>query len=92
MAPMREAIVRKARETELDALRAQLFARIGQLRDGLGGLPWRLLPSLTAERLSQMVELASIPEEIRGYGHVKERHVKTARAKGDALMAAWRAA
>mgnify|MGYP001140081109 CR=1 FL=1 len=31
-----------------DALRANLFARIGQLRDGLGGLPWRLLPSLTA--------------------------------------------
>ena len=31
-----------------DALRNSLFARIGQLRDGSGGLPWRLLPSLTA--------------------------------------------
>jgi 8-amino-7-oxononanoate synthase len=31
-----------------DALRANLFARIGQLRDGLAGLPWRLLPSPTA--------------------------------------------
>ena len=31
-----------------DALRANLFARIGQLRDGLGGLPWQLLPSATA--------------------------------------------
>ncbi len=31
-----------------DALRANLFARIAQLRDGLGGLPWRLLPSPTA--------------------------------------------
>ena len=31
-----------------DALRANLYARIGQLRDGLAGLPWRLLPSLTA--------------------------------------------
>ncbi len=31
-----------------DALRANLFARIGQLRDGLAGLPWRLLPSATA--------------------------------------------
>jgi len=29
-------------------LRASLFARIGQLRDGLSGLPWQLLPSLTA--------------------------------------------
>ena len=31
-----------------DALRNNLFARIGQLRDGLAGLPWRLLPSATA--------------------------------------------
>ena len=31
-----------------DALRASLFARIAQLRDGLAGLPWTLLPSLTA--------------------------------------------
>lgn len=31
-----------------DARRANLFARIGQLRDGLTGLPWRLLPSATA--------------------------------------------
>ena len=31
-----------------DALRANLYARIGQLRDGLAGLPWNLMPSLTA--------------------------------------------
>jgi len=31
-----------------DALRARLMARIGQLRDGLAGLPWKLLPSATA--------------------------------------------
>ncbi len=31
-----------------DVLRANLFARIGQLRDGLGSLPWQLLPSATA--------------------------------------------
>ena len=31
-----------------DALRKQLFARIAQLRDGLAGLPWPLLPSATA--------------------------------------------
>jgi indolepyruvate ferredoxin oxidoreductase len=28
-----------------------------------------------------------VPEDIRGYGHVKERHVKAARAKWDALRA-----
>ena len=32
----------------------------------------------------------SIPEHIRGYGHVKEAHLATARARWDALMAAWR--
>ncbi len=31
-----------------DALRANLMARIGQLRDGLAALPLKLLPSLTA--------------------------------------------
>ena len=31
-----------------DALRANLFARLAQLRDGLAGLPWTLLPSPTA--------------------------------------------
>ena len=31
-----------------DTLRANLMARIGQLRDGLKALPWPLLPSLTA--------------------------------------------
>lgn len=34
--------------THGDALRANLLARIGQLRDGIKGLPWPLLPSLTA--------------------------------------------
>lgn len=31
-----------------DALRAALVANIARLRDGLAGLPWRLLPSATA--------------------------------------------
>jgi len=38
------------------------------------------------------VELASIPEHIRGYGHVKERHLKAAKAKEAELVAAFRAA
>ncbi len=31
-----------------DSLRTSLMARIAQLRDGVAGLPWALLPSLTA--------------------------------------------
>ncbi|MBP6777523.1 MAG: indolepyruvate ferredoxin oxidoreductase family protein, partial [Piscinibacter sp.] len=50
-----------------------------------------LLQALSADRLTQAVEIARIPEEIRGYGHVKERHLAAARPKWAALMAAWRA-
>ena len=51
-----------------------------------------LLASLSGERLAQAVEIARLPEEIRGYGHVKERHLAAARTKWATLMAAWRAA
>jgi indolepyruvate ferredoxin oxidoreductase len=49
-----------------------------------------LLKTLSADRLALAAEIARIPEEIRGYGHVKERHVKAARAKWDGLMVRWR--
>jgi indolepyruvate ferredoxin oxidoreductase len=49
-----------------------------------------LLAGLDAAKLAQAVEIARIPEEIRGYGHVKARHLEPARRKWDALMAAWR--
>lgn len=49
-----------------------------------------LLGSLDANKLSLAVEIARMPEEIRGYGHVKERHLHAARAKWDGLMAQWR--
>ena len=47
----------------------------------------KALLSLTAESLPTAVELARVPEEIRGYGHVKARHEKAAKAKWDALLA-----
>ncbi|MFZ2650343.1 MAG: indolepyruvate ferredoxin oxidoreductase family protein [Burkholderiaceae bacterium] len=50
-----------------------------------------LLNTLSAPRLAQAVEIARIPEEIRGYGHVKERHIAAARVKWQTLTAAWRA-
>ncbi len=49
-----------------------------------------LLAGLSAERLPLAVEIASIPEDIRGFGHVKVRHLKTALPKWDALLARWR--
>lgn len=50
-----------------------------------------LLKGLNAARLAQAVEIARIPEEIRGYGHVKARHLAAARGKWATLMAQWRA-
>jgi indolepyruvate ferredoxin oxidoreductase len=49
-----------------------------------------LLPDLTAERLSLAAEIAAIPEFIRGYGRVKERHLKDAKAREAQLLARWR--
>lgn len=49
-----------------------------------------LLRTLSAANLAQAVEIARIPEEIRGYGHVKARHLAAARAKWETLMAQWR--
>ena len=49
-----------------------------------------LLRTLSAGNLAQAVEIARIPEEIRGYGHVKVRHLTAARAKWGSLMAQWR--
>ncbi|MBX9900437.1 MAG: indolepyruvate ferredoxin oxidoreductase family protein [Burkholderiaceae bacterium] len=51
----------------------------------------RLLPLLNEENLSQAVAIASIPEDIRGYGHVKERHLLAAKAKEASLLAAFNA-
>ena len=51
-----------------------------------------LAKGLSAERLPVAVELARIPEDIRGYGHVKERHVKAARLKWDQLSKRWQEA
>lgn len=50
-----------------------------------------LLQGLSANRLRQAAEVARFPEEIRGFGHVKERHVKASREKWLRLMADWRA-
>jgi len=49
-----------------------------------------LLAGLSADKLALAAEIARLPEEIRGYAHVKERHLAAVRPKWDALMASWR--
>ena len=46
---------------------------------------------LTAGNHALSVALAAIPEKIRGFGHVKERHLKAAKAEEAALLAKLRA-
>ncbi|MCE9657080.1 MAG: indolepyruvate ferredoxin oxidoreductase family protein [Burkholderiales bacterium] len=50
-----------------------------------------VLRTLGPANLALAVEIARVPEMIRGYGHVKQRHLDAARPKWDALMADWRA-
>ncbi|MCA6215498.1 indolepyruvate ferredoxin oxidoreductase family protein [Ideonella sp. B7] len=48
-----------------------------------------LLKDLSAERLPLALEIARLPEEIRGYGHVKARHLANVRPKWAALLQRW---
>ena len=48
-----------------------------------------LVAKLAPHNHSLAVQLAQIPEDIRGYGHVKERHFKAAKAKEAGLKAAF---
>jgi indolepyruvate ferredoxin oxidoreductase len=60
-------------------------ALIGEYRRAVEAL----LPKLSAENLAQAVAIASIPEDIRGFGHVKEHHLKAAKEKEAGLLAAF---
>ena len=46
----------------------------------------RLLQGLTAQNHATAVEIASLPEEIRGYGHIKARNLVAARTKREQLF------
>ena len=48
-----------------------------------------LLADLNAEKLSLAVEIAEVPEQIRGFGHVKERHVEKAEKLRADLLKRW---
>ena len=62
----------------------QLVADYMALLGEIGG-------KLTAENHAIAVGLAAIPEKIRGFGHVKLRHLKTAKAEEAALLEQFRA-
>ncbi|MCE2969450.1 MAG: indolepyruvate ferredoxin oxidoreductase family protein [Burkholderiales bacterium] len=66
--------------TEERKTERQLIAEYEQLID-------ELLGKIAADNHALAVELASLPEEIRGYGHVRARHLAAARTKWTALLA-----
>jgi indolepyruvate ferredoxin oxidoreductase len=51
-----------------------------------------VLAKLAPHNLALAVELAQVPEHIRGYGHVKQRHLRQAKEHEARVLAAFRAA
>ena len=51
----------------------------------------RLLTGLTPQNHAAAVQIAAIPDEIRGYGHIKARTLGPARKKRDELLARYEA-
>jgi indolepyruvate ferredoxin oxidoreductase len=49
-----------------------------------------LLGALSAQNHALAVQIASLPDEMRGFGHIKKRNVAAAREKLAQLMAQWR--
>ncbi|MCK9202540.1 MAG: indolepyruvate ferredoxin oxidoreductase family protein, partial [Gallionella sp.] len=59
-----------------------------QLAAGYARTIDRILPLLDAQRLPALLELASLPEQIRGYGHVKLASIQSAMKREQELLAA----
>ncbi|PPR64103.1 MAG: hypothetical protein CFH10_00330 [Alphaproteobacteria bacterium MarineAlpha4_Bin2] len=49
----------------------------------------RLVQNLTTENHSTAVEIASLPEQIRGYGHVKAKSIEAAKVREGQLLSAF---
>ena len=49
----------------------------------------KIVAGLSAERLATAVQIASIPQKIRGFGHIKEASVGPAKAEEKALWSRW---
>jgi indolepyruvate ferredoxin oxidoreductase len=62
-------------------------ALIGEYRRSIE----QVLDRLAAGNHALALEIAAIPEQIKGFGHVKERNLAAARPRWDALMARWNA-
>jgi len=66
--------------------RKQERALIGRYRDTVR----ELLGGLNPQNLALAVQIASLPERIRGYGHVKARNLAEVEPQWEILMRQWR--
>ncbi len=73
------------KQTELTPEARQIVESVGATGE-VRRLLDTLCAKLSGDNLSIAVKLASIPDDIRGYGHVKERHAALAKAKQAQLM------
>jgi indolepyruvate ferredoxin oxidoreductase len=48
-----------------------------------------LLAGLTADNHAMAVEIANLPEHIRGYGHIKAKNAATVAKQREQMFAAW---
>ena len=60
-------------------------ALIGEYENTVGGL----LDALDAGNVGLAAEIASVPEQIRGYGHVKHANLLAAKTREAELLAEW---
>jgi indolepyruvate ferredoxin oxidoreductase len=63
--------------------RRQERALIGEYRAAVESM----LPTLSAANRDAAAAFARVPEQIRGYGHIKARHLAAARTQWDTLLA-----
>jgi indolepyruvate ferredoxin oxidoreductase len=81
------AKLRRFRGTALDVFGKTAERKMErQLIADYESLVGELLDKVTPQNYGLAVDLASIPEYIRGYGHVKERHLKDAKVREAALL------
>jgi indolepyruvate ferredoxin oxidoreductase len=62
-------------------------ALIGEYLDTLE----EVLTGLSPDRHALALQIAAWPEQVKGFGHVKARHLAAARTRWGGLLAAWRA-
>jgi indolepyruvate ferredoxin oxidoreductase len=85
------ARLRRLRGTAFDIFGRTAERRMErQLIDDYEGLIRELTASLGPGNHALALELARLPEQIRGFGHVKERNIKKAKEREASLLAAFR--